>query len=98
MKATIYITRTSDMIRFGLPAKVTLTEYREVSRTWIRRVEVELPEGFEVSKNHMDQPMIFRGGEHYDLIANTNGIPCIVDHTDNGRQIKTTILSEGWDA
>lgn len=49
MTTTLYITRTGDMIRMGKPAEVTLEEYPEISRTWIRRVTVELPAGFEAA-------------------------------------------------
>ena len=45
MNVTLYITRTGDMIRFGTPAQVTLYDHPTVSRAWIRRVEVELPDG-----------------------------------------------------
>lgn len=98
MKATLYITRTGDMIRFGMPARVTLDEYPEISRTWIRRVEVELPEGFTVGENYLDQPMICRGGEGYELTVNADEVPCIIDHTQRGGPlIPLSILSEGWD-
>ncbi len=97
MTATMYITRTGDMIEFGKPARVTLYEFPDVSRVWMRRVEVEMPDGFEVGQNMHDRPMICRAGETYELIANAKGIPCIIDHTDFGRYIPLKILSEGWD-
>ena len=50
MTTTLYITRTGDMIQTGKPAEVTLEEYPEISRTWIRRVTVELPAGFEAAE------------------------------------------------
>ena len=42
MTTTLYITRTGDMIHTGKPAEVTLEEYPEISRTYIRRVTVGL--------------------------------------------------------
>lgn len=95
MTATLYITRTIDMIRFGWPSKVTLDEPTWLSRTWIRRVEVELPDGFEVGRSHYDEPMICRDGWGYELTVNAKDVPCIIDHTERGRYIPLTVLSEG---
>ena len=99
MKATLYITRTGDMIRFGLPARVTLDEFPEVSRTWMRRVTVELPEGFMVGESNYGEPLIVRAGERqgFELTVNAQGEPVIVDHTNRGAYIALPILSEGWD-
>lgn len=95
---TLYITRTEDMIRFGKPAEVTLEEYPEISRTWIRRITVELPTGFEVTKTKDGRKHIFRGSECYELTENVDGVPCIIDHTQrSGPFIPLQILSEGWD-
>lgn len=99
MKATLYITRTGDMIRLGQPAKVTLYEFPEVSRTWIRRVAVELPDGFSVAVNGCGEPLIVWEGEQlsFELTANSKDEPAIVDHTDRSAFIKLPILAEGWD-
>lgn len=100
MKTTVYITRTSDMIRFGQPAAVTMEEPPETSRTWIRKVVVEIPPEFHVGKNGYGEPAIFGKGEKisFDMIANSNEDPCIIDHTENGKYIPLTVVSEGWDA
>lgn len=97
MKTTIYITRTGDMIKFGTPANVFLRELPTISRTWIRRAEVELPDGFSLGENQYDQPAICRDGETYELTVNADEPPCIIDHTDYGKYIPLTIISEGWD-
>ena len=99
MKATMYITRTGDMINFGNPARVTLYELPEVSRVWIRRVTVELPNGFSVGESNYGEPLIVRDGEQigFELAATEDEDPVIVDHTDNGKYIPLPILSEGWD-
>lgn len=95
---TLYITRTDDMIRIGTPAEVTLDEYPEISRTWTRRVTVELPAGFEVAEAGDGRKHIFRGSDCYELAANVGGVPCIIDHTQlGGPFIPLQILSEGWD-
>lgn len=99
MKTTLYITRTGDMIQFGRPAEVTLEEFPEVSRTWTRRVVVDLPAGFEVAEAMDGHKRIFRGSECYELTINADEIPVIVDHTQSGGPfIVLPILSEGWDA
>lgn len=99
MKATLYITRTDSMIEFGKPARVTLYEFPDVSRAWIRRVVVELPDGFSVGESNYGEPLIVRDGEQmgFELTATVNEEPVIVDHTDNGKYIPLPILSEGWD-
>lgn len=98
MKITLYITRTGDMIRTGKPAEVTLYEYPEISRTWTRRVVVELPDGFEVAEARDGCKHIFRGADAYELHANADGDPVIIDHTQYGGPfIPLPIVTEGWD-
>lgn len=98
MTATLYITRTDDMIRTGKPAEVTLDEYPESSRTWIQRVVVELPAGFETAESADCRKRIYRGSDCYELTVNADGVPCIIDHTQRGGPfIPLHILSEGWD-
>lgn len=99
MKTSMYITRTGDMIQLGQPAKVTLDEFPEVSRTWTRHVIVALPEGFEVAEARDGHKHIFRGSECYELTINADDCPVIIDHTQSGGPfIVLPILSEGWDA
>ena len=69
MTITLYITRTGDMIQTGKPAEVTLEEYPEISRTWTRRVAVELPAGFEAAEAGDGRKHIFRGSDCYELTA-----------------------------
>ena len=98
MTTTLYITRTGDMIRTGKPAEVTLEEYPGISRTWIRRITVDLPAGFEIAEAGDGRKHIFRGADCYELTANADGVPCIIDHTQRGGPfIPLPILSEGWD-
>ena len=98
MTTTLYITRTGDMIRPGKPAEVTLDEYPEISRTWIRRIIVELPAGFEAAEAGDGRNHIFRGSDCYALTANADGVPCILDHTQRGGPvIPLRVLSDGWD-
>ena len=98
MTTTLYITRTGVMIQTGKPAEVTLEEYPEISRTWIRRVTVELPAGFEAAEAGDGGKRIFRGPDCYELTANVDDVPCIIDHTQRGGPfIPLRVLSEGWD-
>lgn len=97
MTATLYIIKDADGYRFGGSPVVRLWEPESISRTWIRKVVVELPEGFYVSKNIYDEPMIFCGDEQYELAANKKEEPVIIDHTNNGAYIPLTIVKEGWD-
>lgn len=98
MKTTIYITQTGEMIRTGSPAQVTLEEFPGISRTYTRRVVVELPDGFEVAEAGDGRKHTFRGPEMYELQVNKNGDPVIVDHTQHGGPfIQIPVLEEGWD-
>lgn len=98
MQTVMYITRTDDMIRFGKPAAVTLYEYPEVSRAWVRKVLVELPDGFTVATAQDGLPYIYRGDEHFELHVDKDENPVIIDHTKYGGPfIRLPILSEGWD-
>lgn len=98
MTTTLYITRTGGMIRTGQPATVTPDEYPEISRTWIRRVTVELPAGFEVAEAGDGRKRIYRGSDCYELTASADGVPCIIDHTQRGGPfIPLRVLSDGWD-
>ena len=97
MTTTLYITRTGDMIQTGKPAEVTLDEYPEISRTWMRRVVVDLPAGFDVAEAGDGRKHIFSGSDCYEMTANADGIPCIIDHMkQGGPYIPLAILSEGW--
>lgn len=99
MKTTMYITRTGDMIQFGKPAKVTLDEYPEISRTWTRKVVVDLPAGFEVAESQDGTKRIYRGSDCYELAVNASEMPVIIDHTKQGGPfIPVRVISEGWDA
>lgn len=97
MVTTLYIIKGQDAYRFGFDPVVRLWESESVSRTWIRRVNVDLPDGFEVAKNYYGDPMICCGGEGYELATNANEDPVIIDHTENGKYIPLTVLSDGWD-
>lgn len=84
------------MIQTGKPAEVTLEEYPEISRTWIRRVTVELPPGFEAAEAGDGRKRIFRGPDCYELTANVDDVPCIIVHTQRGGPfIPLRVLSEG---
>ena len=96
MKTTIYITRTGDMIELGIPANVYLYELPTISRTCIRRAEVELPDGFSLGENQNGLPAICRGNDAYELTVNADETTCIIDHTNYGKYIPLTIISEGW--
>lgn len=98
MKVTMYVTRTDDMIRFGCPARVTLDEFPEVSRTWVRRVTVDLPEGYYVGETNRCERAVFKSGEAvaFDLAADSHDNPVLIDHTDGGKFIRLPILAEGW--
>ena len=104
MTTTLYITRDGDMIRFGVPAAVSTRMYPDTDLTWVRRVLVELPEGFYVGRSIDGVKRIYHEGDetekynvYYALIANADEIPCIIDHKHYGRHIPLRILAEGWD-
>lgn len=96
METTIYIVATENCYRMGLEPKVQLWEPESISRTWIRRLTVELPDGFEVCENYYGEPIISRNKEGYDLATNKDGNPVIIDHTANGKYIPLNVVSEGW--
>ena len=97
MTTTLYITRTGDMIQTGKPAEVTLEEYPEISRTWIRRDTVELHAGIEAAEDGDGRKRNIRGPPCYDLTTIADGVPCIIDHTQSsGPFIPLRVLSEGW--
>ena len=98
MTTTLYIIRTGDMIQTGMRAEVTLDEYPGISRTWTRRVIVDLPAGFEVAQAGDYHKHIFRGSDCYELTVNVDNVPCIIDRTQRGGPfIPLSIISEGWD-
>lgn len=97
METTIYIIADADAYRFGHRPTVRLTEPESISRMWITRAVVELPQGFEVAESVSGTPLIYRGNEHYELITNAAGEPVIVDHHNRGAYIPLTIISEGWE-
>lgn len=97
MEATLYIIQDMDAIRFGRDPAVRLWEPEGLSREWIRRVTVELPEGFEIAKNTCEEYDIYSGKEHYELSTDKDENPVIIDHIHNGAYIRLPILSEGWD-
>lgn len=98
MKATIFITQTGDMIKTGAPARATLYEF-PVSRTWTRRVQVELPEGYTVACTVDNLPGIFNPENVYmPLAANSAGDPVLLDVNSYGSpHIPLKIMQEGWD-
>ena len=52
-----------------------------------RRVTVELPAGFEAAEAGDGRKHIFRGSDCYELTANADGVPCIIDHTPARRAV-----------
>lgn len=97
MTAIIYIIKEREAYRLGLEPVVRLWEPESVSRAWIRRLTVSLPDSFYVAKNIYDEPLIYRDNEHYELGTNKDGKPVIIDHKNPGAYIPVTVLSEGWD-
>jgi len=97
MNATMYIIKDENAYRLGSPTEVRLWEPEFLSRTWIRRVTVSLPDGFCVAEGAYGESLIYRGNEHYELGTNKDEEPVIIDHHNNGTYIPLTVLSEGWD-
>ena len=97
METQIFITKDETALNFGWPAAVTLTEPLYISRQFIRRVIVELPEGFDVAENQIGEKKVFGPGGGYDLAVDANGNPVIIDHLNFGKNIKMRIVREGWD-
>lgn len=97
MTATLYITKDREAYRLGLDPIVQLWEPESISRTWIRRVVVELPEGFQAHESASCNLCLYSGNQDYGLATNKEGDPIIVDHNNNGQFIPLSIVSEGWD-
>lgn len=97
MTAALYIIKEQDAYRLGYDPVVRLWEPESISRTWIRKVVVELPEGYYVAETTFGDLCLYRGGEQYELATNAREDPIIVDHNNNGRFIPLSIVSEGWD-
>lgn len=96
MKATLYVIKDADAYRFGRDPVVRLWEPESLSREWIRRITVELPEGYEIAENKYGEKALYRNGEHYELSTDKDENPVIIDHKNNGRYIQLTALAEGW--
>lgn len=97
MEATLYVIKDADAYRFGCNPVVRLWEPKSLSRQWIRRVKVELPEGYYIAENQYGEELLFKNGKHYELYTDKNENPVIIDHIHNGAYIRLPILSEGWD-
>lgn len=97
MTAALYIIKDRDAYRFGLDPIVQLWEPESISRIWIRRVVVELPEGFHVAESASCNLCLYCGDKDYGLATNKAGDPVVVDHNNNGSFIPLSIVSEGWD-
>lgn len=97
MTATLYIIKDDTAIQFGFPACVVLDEPHNISSTWVRRVTVELPDGFAPGEAADGCRYIYRNGEHYALIADAEDNPVIIDHHDRGAHIQLPIISKSWD-
>lgn len=97
MTATLYIIKEADDYRFGRGSVVRLQEPEYVSRTWIRKVTVELPDGFEVAENQCGEKFVYRGDQQYEVSTDKNEDPVIIDHTNRGAYIRMDVLAEGWD-
>lgn len=97
MNATLYIIKDADGYRFRTDPVVRLCEPESISRTWMRKVTVALPDGFDVTENQYGEPLIYCGDQQYELAADKNDDPVIIDHLNNGTYIHMDILTEGWD-
>lgn len=93
---TLYIVADENHYRLGNPPVVLLREPGWISRAWIARMVVELPEGFEVKETVYSDLGIFCGGEYYALGINADENPVIIDHNQYGTYIPLKILSKGW--
>lgn len=97
MTATLYIIKEADGYRFGADPVVRLWEPESISRAWIRKVTVELPDGYRVADNYYGEPFVYCGNRRYELSVDKHGNPVIIDHTNNYTYIHMDILAEGWD-
>lgn len=88
MKTTIYIIRTADSIQFGLPGRAVLDDPRNlVSSVWVSEHQVELPNGFSVTRCQGGTLEIYRGNEHYAMAVDASESPVIIDHKNGGQYI-----------
>lgn len=97
MTATLYIVKDADSYRFGRDSVVLLREPADISRTWIRRVTVSLPDGFEIAESQYGEKFVCCGDQQYEMSTDKNENPVIIDHLHNGAYIPMTVLTEGWD-
>lgn len=98
--ATIYITQDADMIQLGRDPIVTLDEPPEISRDYIRRLLVELPDGYTVNKSQDCARRIYREGDPmpYEIVIDAQGELVLLDSsTLPARHVNLTVFSEGWD-
>ena len=97
MNAVLYIIKTADMYRFGIPAEVRLAEVYGLSKAWMRKVTVSLPEGYSVKTTTSGEEFIFYKNEVYpcSLAVNAKEEPVIVN-LDSGSHIVLPIIEEGW--
>lgn len=97
-QAVVYVLQDADMIQRGVEPVATLDEPADVSRAFIRRLSVSLPEGYHVSESQDGTHRVYRDGEPmpYELATNAAGDPVLLDvSTMPPSHIKMTILSEG---
>lgn len=95
MTATLYIIKDADSYKFGRDHVVRLQEPEFMSRTWIRKVTVTLPDGFEVAENQYGEKFVYRGGQQYEVSIDKDENPVIIDHTNRGTYIHMDVLEEG---
>lgn len=82
MKAILYIHKGPNEIQFGMPARVSTLEDRELSRDFIRRVIVTLPDGYTTGTPSDGSPITCIFNEKKvmaDLSASKSGDPVIFD-------------------
>lgn len=97
MTATLYIIKDADGYGFGRDPVVRLQEPECMSRAWIRKATVALPDGFEVAESRYGEKFVYRGDQQYEVSTDKNGAPVIIDHTNSGAYIRMDVLAEGWD-
>lgn len=99
---TIYITKDQKCYQFGLPPIVTLKEPDWVSRTWIRKLIVEIPAGYEIAEAIDGSMQIYDKNEKpQEFGTDKNEMPFIYEYKvgcfDKCDKIPLKVLKEGWD-
>lgn len=96
MTIDLFIFQDGDMIRRGAAPVALLQEPPGVSRAWVERVGVEIPDGYSFGGSRSGEIGIFRDGWAMPLGVDADGQPVMIDLDDHGRYIPLHVVRRGW--